>query len=303
MHITDSHAHLYSEQFKPDRLDALRRAQDAGVRTIVMPNIDHSSIDAMLELEAEAPENCFAMMGLHPCSVGRNFEQQLYEVETWLDRRPFAAVGEAGLDLHWDKTLLAEQQEALKIQLVLAKKHQLPIVLHTREAFAETVALIEAAQDGTLRGVFHCFSGSPAEAEQVIKLGFKLGIGGVATFKNGGADSCWKPTVRIWHRCRTGASATNPLICRWCCAAWPSCWAKRPKKLPMPQPAMLRSFSICSAGFEARAPVPFGNAGCKVHAKINQAACSKLESRDSILSAKPLIWSRPARASSNWPRW
>ncbi|GAC1595521.1 MAG: TatD family hydrolase [Hymenobacter sp.] len=188
MHLTDSHAHLYSEQFKPDRPEALRRAQEAGVRTIVMPNVDHSSIDAMLELEAQAPETCFAMMGLHPCSVTRRFEQDLYEVETWLGRRPFAAVGEAGLDLHWDKTLLAEQQEALRIQLQLAKAHQLPIVLHTREAFAETVALVEAAQDGTLRGVFHCFSGTPEEAEQVIKLGFLLGIGGVATFKNGGAD-------------------------------------------------------------------------------------------------------------------
>ena len=188
MHITDSHAHLYSEQFRPDRLDALRRAQDAGVATIVMPNVDHSTIDAMLELEAQAPETCFAMMGLHPCSVGRDFERQLYEVESWLGRRPFAAVGEAGLDLHWDKTLLAEQQEALKIQLELAKKHNLPIVLHTREAFAETVALVEAAQDGTLRGVFHCFSGSKEEVETVLRLGFKLGIGGVATFKNGGAD-------------------------------------------------------------------------------------------------------------------
>ncbi len=188
MHLTDSHAHLYSEQFKPDRLEALRRAQEAGVRTIVMPNVDHSTIDAMLELEAKAPETCFAMMGLHPCSVTRGFEAHLYEVEQWLGRRPFAAVGEAGLDLHWDKSLLAEQQEALKIQLALAKKHQLPIVLHTREAFAETVALVEAAQDGTLRGVFHCFSGTPAEAAQVIGLGFKLGIGGVTTFKNGGAD-------------------------------------------------------------------------------------------------------------------
>lgn len=198
MHITDSHAHLYSEQFKADRLDALSRAQEAGVRTIVMPNIDHSSIDAMLELEAQAPEACFAMMGLHPCSVTRGFEQQLYEVESWLGRRPFAAVGEAGLDLYWDKTLLAEQQEALKIQLDLAKKHQLPIVLHTREAFAETVALVAAAQDGTLRGVFHCFSGSPKEAEQVIKLGFKLGIGGVATFKNGGADKVL-PGIGLEH--------------------------------------------------------------------------------------------------------
>ena len=198
MHLTDSHAHLYSEQFKPDRLDALRRAQEAGVRTIVMPNVDHSTIDAMLELEAAAPETCFAMMGLHPCSVTRSFEQDLYEVETWLGRRPFAAVGEAGLDLHWDKSLLAQQQEALKIQLAMAKKHQLPIVLHTREAFAETVALVEAAQDGTLRGVFHCFSGTPAEAEQAIKLGFMLGIGGVATFKNGGADKVL-PGIGLEH--------------------------------------------------------------------------------------------------------
>lgn len=188
MHLTDSHAHLYSEQFKPDRMDALRRAQDAGVTTIVMPNVDHSTIDAMLELEAAAPETCYAMMGLHPCSVTRHFEKDLYEVEAWLGRRPFAAVGEAGLDLHWDKTLLAEQQEALKIQLNLAKAHKIPIVLHTREAFAETLALVEAAQDGSLHGVFHCFSGTPEEAEQAIKLGFKLGIGGVATFKNGGAD-------------------------------------------------------------------------------------------------------------------
>jgi len=198
MHITDSHAHLYSEQFKTDRNAALDRAIAAGVRTIVMPNIDHSSIDAMLELETQAPEVCFAMMGLHPCSVGKNFEKQLYEVEEWLSRRPFAAVGEAGLDLYWDKTLFAEQQEALRIQLRLAKQFDLPIVLHTREAHAETVELVKEAQDGTLRGVFHCFSGSKAEAEEVIALGFKLGIGGVATFKNGGADKAL-PGIGLEH--------------------------------------------------------------------------------------------------------
>jgi|SRR6476661_596045 len=198
MHITDSHAHLYSEQFKSDRDEALHRAVAAGVRTIVMPNIDHSSIDAMLELEAQAPETCFAMMGLHPCSVTRNFEKQLYEVEEWLNKRPFAAVGEAGIDLYWDKTLLAEQQEALRIQLRLAKEHDLPIVLHTRDAFAETAALVAEAQDGTLRGVFHCFSGSPEEAEQAIALGFKLGIGGVATFKNGGSDKVL-PGIGLEH--------------------------------------------------------------------------------------------------------
>ncbi len=188
MHLTDSHAHLYSEQFKPDRAEALGRAQEAGVQTIVMPNVDHSTVDAMLELEAQAPATCYAMMGLHPCSVTRNFERDLYEVEAWLGRRPFAAVGEAGLDLHWDKTLLPQQQEALRVQLALAKRHHLPIVLHTREAFAETLALVQEAQDGTLRGVFHCFSGTPEEARQAVAVGFKLGIGGVATFKNGGAD-------------------------------------------------------------------------------------------------------------------
>jgi TatD DNase family protein len=198
MHITDSHAHLYSEQFKTDRNAALDRAIAAGVSTIVMPNIDHSSIDAMLELEAQAPEVCFAMMGLHPCSVSKNFEKQLYEVEEWLGRRSFAAVGEAGLDLYWDKTLFAEQQEALRIQLRLAKQFDLPIVLHTREAHAETVALVKEAQDGTLRGVFHCFSGSKEEAEEVIALGFKLGIGGVATFKNGGADKAL-PGIGLEH--------------------------------------------------------------------------------------------------------
>ena len=189
MHLTDSHAHLYAEQFKPDRLAALDRALEAGVGTIVLPNIDHSSIDAMLALEAEAPASCLACIGLHPCSVGQDWQRQLYEVETWLGQRPFAAIGEAGLDLHWDQTLLAEQQAALRVQLALAKQHNLPIILHSRAAFAETVALVREAQDGTLRGVFHCFSGTLAEAEEVLALGFQLGIGGVATFKNGGLDA------------------------------------------------------------------------------------------------------------------
>ncbi|GAA4380379.1 TatD family hydrolase [Hymenobacter koreensis] len=188
MLLTDSHAHIYAEQFKPDRDAALERAALAGVTTIVMPNIDHTSIDVMLETEARHPQQCFAMMGLHPTSVGKHFERELYQVEEWLGKRPFAAVGECGIDLYWDKSFLAQQQEALRIQLNLAKKHQLPIVLHTRDAFQETADLVEQAQDGTLRGVFHCFSGTPEEAERAIKLGFMLGIGGVATFKNGGSD-------------------------------------------------------------------------------------------------------------------
>jgi TatD DNase family protein len=197
-YLVDSHAHIYAEQFKEDRDAALDRAFAAGVRTIVMPNIDHTSIDVMLETEARHPQQCHAMMGLHPCSVGKHFERELYQVEEWLGKRPFAAVGECGIDLYWDKSFLAQQQEALRIQLDLAKKHQLPIVLHTRDAFAETAALVEAAQDGSLRGVFHCFSGTREEAERAIKVGFKLGIGGVATFKNGGLDQVL-PHIGLEH--------------------------------------------------------------------------------------------------------
>ena len=198
MHFTDSHAHVYSEQFKPDQDDMLNRAYEAGVQTIVMPNIDHESIDVMLETEARFPQQCHAMMGLHPCHVTKNFERELYEVEDWLGRRPFAAVGECGIDLHWDKTALSMQQEALRVQIALAKKHQLPLVLHTREAFRETTDLIEAGQDGTLRGVYHCFSGTAAEAEEAIRLGFLLGIGGVVTFKNGGLDKVL-PGIALEH--------------------------------------------------------------------------------------------------------
>ncbi|UOQ70160.1 TatD family hydrolase [Hymenobacter cellulosilyticus] len=198
MQLTDSHAHIYSEQFKTDRDEALHRAYEAGVTTIVMPNIDHTSIDGMLETEVRFPQQCFSMMGLHPCSVGKDFERELYLVEEWLDKRPFAAVGECGIDLYWDKTTLAQQQEALRVQVALAKKHSLPLVLHTRDAFQETADIIEAAQDGTLTGVFHCFSGTPEEAARVLRLGFKLGIGGVATFKNGGADK-FLPDIALEH--------------------------------------------------------------------------------------------------------
>ncbi|KUG07285.1 TatD family hydrolase [Solirubrum puertoriconensis] len=198
MILTDSHAHIYAEQFKEDRDEALDRAYAAGVSTILMPNIDHTSIDAMLETEARHPQHCFAMMGLHPCHVHKGFERELYQVEDWLNKRPFAAVGECGVDLYWDKTTLGWQQEALRVQLDLAKKHKLPIVLHTRDAFAETAELVEQAQDGSLRGVFHCFSGTKEEAERAIKLGFKLGIGGVATFKNGGLDQVL-PHLELEH--------------------------------------------------------------------------------------------------------
>jgi TatD DNase family protein len=186
--LVDSHAHIYSEEFKEDQAAAVAKAREAGVEKIYMPNIDHTSIDAMLETEAAFPDQCIPMMGLHPTYVKKDFERELYLVEEWLNKRPFAAVGECGIDLYWDKTFLPQQQDALKVQLELAKKHKLPIILHTRDSFDETYELVAAAQDGTLRGIFHCFSGTPAQAAKVKELNFLMGIGGVATFKNGGLD-------------------------------------------------------------------------------------------------------------------
>ncbi|MGV3585529.1 MAG: TatD family hydrolase [Adhaeribacter sp.] len=188
LNYIDSHAHIYSEQFKPDRDETIRKATEAGVAQILMPNVDHTSIDVMLQTEADHPAVCLAMMGLHPCSVQKHFEKELYTVENWLNQRKFIAIGETGIDLYWDKTFLPQQQEALQIQVDWAKKHNIPIVLHTREAFNEVYEIIERSQDGNLQGVFHCFSGTAEEAQKVIKTGFYLGIGGVATFKNGGLD-------------------------------------------------------------------------------------------------------------------
>ncbi|MGB3180105.1 MAG: TatD family hydrolase [Cyclobacteriaceae bacterium] len=188
MTLIDTHAHVYSEKFDADREQMLQRAKDAGVEKIYMPNIDKASIPAMLRVEEENPGFCIPMMGLHPCSVQKDFESELYEIEKWLDKRSFAAVGEIGVDLYWDKSTQNIQEIALGVQIDLAKKHDLPIILHTRDSFAETVRVIKKHHFEGLTGIFHCFSGTLEEAQEAIELGFKLGIGGVATFKNGGLD-------------------------------------------------------------------------------------------------------------------
>ncbi len=184
----DSHAHIYLEEFDHDRGDALQRCRTSGVERIYMPNIDHTSIDGMLEVEATHPEFCIPMMGLHPCSVKKDFEKELYLVESWLGRRRFAAIGEMGTDLYWDKTFWGQQQEAFIIQVQWAKQYELPIVIHCRDSIDETILLLEKHCDKNLRGVFHCFTGTKAQAERIVKLGFYIGLGGVATFKNGGLD-------------------------------------------------------------------------------------------------------------------
>lgn len=186
--MIDTHAHIYTQEFKDDLGDVIEKCVDDKVEKILMPNIDSTSIDDMLEVEHRYPQMCHAMMGLHPSSVTKEFEKELYIVEEWLAKRKFLAIGEIGIDLYWEKQFKSHQQEAFEIQVKWAKKFGLPIVIHCREAFEETISIVEALHEDKLTGVFHCFTGSIEEAERVLKLGFYLGIGGVSTFKNSGLD-------------------------------------------------------------------------------------------------------------------
>lgn len=188
MKIIDTHAHIYSDQFTIDIETVLKQAKAAGVERIYMPNVDAASINAMLQLEKQYPGYVFPMMGLHPCSVGANFENDLQLVENWLEKRKFSAVGEIGIDLYWDKTYFEQQKMAFQHQLKLAIKYNLPAIIHCRDSFEETINLVEDINDGNLRGIFHCFSGTLEQANRVLQANFLLGIGGVATFKNGGLD-------------------------------------------------------------------------------------------------------------------
>lgn len=184
----DTHAHIYAKEFDADRDEVIRMSYEQGVEKIFMPNIDHTSIDRMMEVESRHPGKCLAMMGLHPCSVKRDFEKELYVVESWLSKRKFSALGEMGTDLYWDKTFWEQQKEAFIIQVTLAKKYDLPLVIHCRESIEETIALLEPLADDNLKGIFHCFGGSLEQAARIVDLGFSLGLGGVSTFKNGGMD-------------------------------------------------------------------------------------------------------------------
>lgn len=186
--LIDTHAHLYAKKFDHDRAAMIERALAAGVQRMYLPNIDSTSIEPMLALEAEYPDLCFAMMGVHPCSVQENYQEELALVRDWLDSRPFVAVGEIGIDLYWDKTHLAVQQEAFLLQCEWAIELDVPIVIHTREATALTIDLVREVKHERLRGIFHCFGGTLEEANAIIELGFHLGIGGVLTFPKSGLD-------------------------------------------------------------------------------------------------------------------
>ncbi|MBT4775866.1 MAG: TatD family hydrolase [Crocinitomicaceae bacterium] len=189
MNLTDTHSHLYAKEFKDDLDESIQRCLDDGVERIFLPNIDLESIEPMLALEEAYPSNCFAMMGLHPCSVKENFEKDLSLIKDWLTKRDFAAIGEIGIDLYWDSSLLKQQQTAFIKQIEWAKELKKPIIIHTRNSFNEIFEILDDLNDDHLSGIFHCFSGNIEQATRAIDYGnFWLGIGGVLTFKNAGLD-------------------------------------------------------------------------------------------------------------------
>jgi TatD DNase family protein len=196
--MIETHAHIYDEAFAEDREAMLERAFLADISEIWMPNCNSETIEGMMDLATKYPSHCRPMMGLHPCYVKEDFEQELYIVEEWLNKEKFIAIGEIGMDLYWDKTFVKQQEEAFLTQCSLAKKHNLWIDIHSRNAFWETVALIEKNADPNLKGIFHCFTGTLEEAQKAIELGFLLGVGGVATFKNGGLDKVL-PFIDLQH--------------------------------------------------------------------------------------------------------
>jgi TatD DNase family protein len=192
MNLIDTHCHLYLEEFSGDIDAVIRRATAEGVEKFYLPSIDSGTLTAMLNLEKQFPGKCFAMTGLHPCSVKGNHMQELKIVEDSLSQRDFAAIGEIGLDFYWDRSFEKEQYAALHQQIEWALQFDIPIVIHSRESMKETIQVVRGHQRGSLRGIFHCFTGSYDSAKEIIELGFFLGIGGVVTYKNAGLPAVLK---------------------------------------------------------------------------------------------------------------
>lgn len=186
MTLIDTHTHLYSEEFTDDIEQVIERAREQGVSRFYLPAIDSAAIAGMFFLEAKYPGVCIPMMGLHPCYVKENYKTELAVVEEWLSKRKFPAIGEIGLDKYWDTTFISQQTEAFQTQMQWALDYGLPIVIHTRNAMRETIDMVKPLADRGLRGIFHCFSGTAGDAEEIVNMGFMLGIGGVVTYKNGG---------------------------------------------------------------------------------------------------------------------
>ena len=188
MKIIDTHTHLYLKQFKDDIDKVIQRSIDKGINKFIFPAIDSTHFDEMHDLKNKYPGSIYLMSGLHPTNVKENYKEELEFVVNSLKSHSYVAIGEIGIDLYWDKTYLKQQQDAFEFQIRLAIKNDLPIVIHCREAFDEIFEILDKENCTKLRGVFHCFTGTLEQANRAIRLGFKLGIGGVVTFKNGGID-------------------------------------------------------------------------------------------------------------------
>ncbi|OOQ58666.1 TatD family hydrolase [Mucilaginibacter pedocola] len=198
MVLTDTHTHLYYETIDTKRQALMQRCLDNKVERLFLPNVDTASLPLIQEMISAYPDNCFAMIGLHPCSVKEDWEHQLALMQPHLHKHPIYAIGEIGIDLYWDKTFLTEQIQAFKLQIKWAKQLRLPIVIHCRDAFDEVHEVLVQEQGENLRGIFHCFGGTVEQAQKVIALGFYLGIGGIVTYKKAGLDEVL-PQIDLKH--------------------------------------------------------------------------------------------------------
>lgn len=188
--LVDTHSHLFSDQFNEDRTEVVEQAIEQGVIKCFLPNVSVSSLQSMLELHKQFPENCFPMAGLHPCEVKENYIKDLDQIFEWINahKEQTFGIGETGLDYYWDTAFIDEQKNALRVHAQWAKELQLPIILHTRDSFEDNLQIMQEEQNGNLSGVFHCFTGNWEDAEQIIDIGFFIGLGGVVTFKNSGKE-------------------------------------------------------------------------------------------------------------------
>ncbi|MEO8886514.1 MAG: TatD family hydrolase [Mucilaginibacter sp.] len=198
MILTDTHTHLYYEEDAGKRAALMQRCFDNQVTRLFLPNVDADSVKQVYELAEAYPENCFPMLGMHPCSVKDGWEQELDTIRASYGPHKIYAIGEIGIDLYWDKTTLPQQVQAFKQQIVWAKQLKLPIVIHCRDAFNEVFEVLEPEQGTDLRGIFHCFTGNLEQAQKAISLGLHLGIGGVVTYKNAGLDKIL-PQIDLSH--------------------------------------------------------------------------------------------------------
>jgi TatD DNase family protein len=211
MKLVDTHAHLYLEEFKAEIAAIIERASGEGVGKIYLPAIDRGELDNMYLLEQQFPNICFPMVGLHPCSVKPGFEEELKFMEALLAQRRFAGIGETGLDFYWDKTYVEQQVKAFETQIRWGKLMQLPVIIHSRQSGSECLELVKKHQDGSLSGIFHCFSGDEALAKGIIATGFYLGIGGVITYKNAGLAEALKDISLDYMVLETDAPYLTPV--------------------------------------------------------------------------------------------